>query len=175
MNKEQVFDELLVLKSQGGDSKAFGLLIKRWNKKLISFAHKFVRDQDAAKDIAQESWIAAYNNLHSLREIQKFKTWIYRLTYNKSMDFIRKNNRQIESFELNSEDEVNDGKWETVEHLLEHLPVQQKVILSLFYLEEQSIKQISEILNMPEGTVKSRIFYAREKLKKLYKEVTHEN
>jgi RNA polymerase sigma-70 factor (ECF subfamily) len=179
MNPDKIFDELLILKCQEGDGKAFELIIKRWNKKLISFAYKITRDLDSAHDIAQESWISIHKGLRKLQEPSKFSSWAFRITYNKSMDYLRYEKKQnqtelLTDHEALTVNEIDDDGWTTVSSLIENLPIQHKTILLLFYLEKQSIKEIAIILELPEGTVKSRIFYARELLKRKYKEVKNE-
>lgn len=175
MKKEAIFDELLVLKVQDGDSKAFGLLVNRWNKRIISFANKIVYDIDIAKDVAQDTWVAAFKNISNLRDAGKFSSWIFRLTHNKAIDIIRKQQLKTSEFKSDiAEHEEEDDPWKTVERQLKLLPADQKLILTLFYLEQQSLKQIADILKLPTGTVKSRLFYARENLKKKYKEVSYE-
>lgn len=180
MDKDKILDELLIYKCRDGDQKAFGLLIKRWNRKLISFAYKFSRDMDSARDIAQESWISIHKGLNRLNDPAKFSTWAFRIVYNKSMDHLRSQQKQSQ-IEASSDEivdnELNDHHHHdaaTVSELLAKLPVQHKTVLTLFYLEQQSIRDIASILKLPEGTVKSRIFYARELLKRIYKEVKNE-
>jgi len=175
IKKEAVFDELLVLKVQDGDAKAFSLIVNRWNKRLISFAYKIVHDVDVSKDVVQDTWVAAFKNISRLKDAGKFSSWIFRLTHNKAIDIIRK--QQLKTTEIEDdivEDVAEDDQWKNVERQLKILPADQKLILTLFYLEQQSLKQIADILKLPTGTVKSRLFYARENLKKKYKEVYYE-
>lgn len=178
MNKDKIFDELLILKCHEGDYRAFALLIKRWNKKLIYFACKFTHDIETAQDVVQNAWIAIHKGLYKLQDPSKFSTWAFRITYNKSMDALRsaKNKSEVTLNEkMDVEDSIEeDDSWNTISDLLKKLPEQYKLILTLFYLEQQSVKQIASVLKLPEGTVKSRIFYARELLKRKYKEVNHE-
>lgn len=179
MNKDKIFDELLIFKCREGDQKAFSLLISRWNKKLVFFAYKFTNDIESARDIAQESWISIHKGLNNLNDPAKFSTWAFRITYNKSMDYLRQQQRasQIETMPAeNTDDELEDYHDDaaTVSELLSKMPAQHKTILTLFYLEQQSIRQIASILKLPEGTIKSRIYYAREFLKRKYKEVKNE-
>ncbi|UII32834.1 sigma-70 family RNA polymerase sigma factor [Fulvivirga ulvae] len=179
MDKDKILDELLIYKCCDGDQKAFSILIGRWNKKLISFAYKFTRDMDSARDIAQESWISIHKGLNKLKDNAKFSTWAFRIVYNKSMDHLRSQQKQnqVESSATEvADDELDDQHHDaaTVSELLGKLPAQHKTVLTLFYLEQQSIRDIASILKLPEGTVKSRIFYARELLKRKYKEVKNE-
>jgi len=177
MRKNKVFDELLVLQYQQGNKQAFELLFKRWNKKLVSFAYKLTHDTDSAKDVVQDSWISIQKGIYKLKSPSKLSSWMFRVTYNKSIDYLRKKGKH-EQTELTSDiseaHEESEERWLGVEQILKRLPADQKVILTLFYLEEHSVKEIAEILDLKEATVKSRIFYAREKLKKKYKEVYHE-
>lgn len=179
MNKDKVFDELLILKCQEGDTKAFELLIKRWNKKLIYFACKFTHDIVVAQDVAQNTWIAIHKGLYKLQDPSKFSTWAFRITYNKTMDALRSTKAKSEVLledNIDIEDAIEpDDSWNTISELLKKLPEQHQLILTLFYLEQQSVKDIATVLKLPEGTIKSRIFYARELLKRKYKEVNHEN
>ncbi|HNP18038.1 MAG TPA: RNA polymerase sigma factor [Fulvivirga sp.] len=172
MNQDQIFDELLILKCREGDTKAFELLVKRWSKKLIFFAYKFTNNIEAARDVTQESWISIHKGLRKLQEPSKFKSWAFRITHNKSIDYLRQQKKQeLAEIEPVIEDDLDNDQWPTVNALLLNMPKQHKTVLTLFYLEQQSIRQIASILKLSEGTVKSRIFYAREHLKRKYKEV----
>jgi len=179
MNKQKTFTELLVMQAQNGSQKAFNLLVKRWNKRLISFAYKYLKDIDQAKDIAQDSWISIHKGLGRLSQPGKFDTWAFRITYNKVMDQFRQksefvSDEGLEVAESKELETIETERWSTVADIMKRLPPAHKAILKLFYLEQQSIKDISLILDLPEGTIKSRIFYARELLKKKYKEVYYE-
>ena len=185
LESAKVLEELLILRSQQGDRKAFAVLVKRWHPKLVRHVLFQIRDREAAQDIAQESWQSAIRGLSGLKDPSRFSSWIYRIAHNKAIDWIRKNKKEQKfkgNFEAEAERPVNDEPLiaeeltavERVKAALGRLPDQQKLILTLFYLEEQSLKDISRILSLPEGTVKSRLFYARELLKKKYQEVDHE-
>lgn len=116
MKKEAIFDELLVLKVQDGDSKAFSLLVTRWNKRIISFANKIVYDIDIAKDVAQDTWIAAYKNIPKLRDASRFSSWIFRLTHNKAIDIIRKQKLKTSEFKSDiAEHEEEEDPWKMIE------------------------------------------------------------
>ena len=179
MGLDKVFDELLVLRCHAGDRKALELLVKRWNKKFTSFSFKLVKDLQAAQDITQESWISILKGLKRIKDPGKFSTWAYRIVYNKSMDWLRGNKRNATLGQEvpDAPVEETDRKTEqekAVYRSLKELPEREKLILSLFYLEGHRVKEIAQILGIPAGTVKSRIYYAREHLKKIYKEVYHE-
>ena len=177
MKESKVFDELLIIRCNEGDEKAFELLVKRWNKKLLAFTYRFIKDIDTSKDIVQESWVSIFKSLANLREPSRFHSWAFRITYNKVIDQINKSKKNDEI--LNSNESINGNEDDSdnmeVSVYLNQLPSEQRTILTLFYLEELTIKDIAEILKTPAGTVKSRIFYAREKLKKIIKEKSYEN
>lgn len=161
-------------------------MMKKWHPKIIRYASLIVKDLEAAKDIAQECWQSIIKGLPQLKDPSVFSSWTYRIAHNKSIDWLRRNKRDRvfkEDF-LADQDELTDeitvtftdemSETEKLRATLNTLPDNHKLILTLFYLEEQSLKQIGKILSLPEGTVKSRLFYAREQLKKKYKELNHE-
>ena len=86
---DQIFDELLVMRYQTGDQKAFELLIKRWNPKIMSFAYRNIKDIQGSKDVAQEVWLAVIKGISSLFNNKNFGSWILGITHNKSMDWIK--------------------------------------------------------------------------------------
>ncbi|MEM7550536.1 MAG: RNA polymerase sigma factor [Bacteroidota bacterium] len=177
---ENIFDELLVIRCQKGDEKAFEIIVKRWNVRLIKFAYKQVRDMDVAKDISQESWATITKSIKKLNDPARFSSWAFRVTYSKSMDWLRKNQRtdsdQAEKLEYKEiEEEHNEEILLTLlKKAIRELPDKQRVVLDFFYTEGYNIFQIGEILKIPYGTVKSRLFKAREHLKRLIKQHSHE-
>lgn len=167
-------DEKLVLAYKAGDKKALAALVKRWHKLFCDKAYWLVKDKDVAKDIAQDSWTIIIHKIDRLKEPKQFKYWAYRIVCNKATDWLRlqsKNQKQTIGFnlEIKSNDEEyseNDKLKKTLLKALLELPTHQKNVVRLFYLESYSLKQISELLEISIGTVKSRLFHAREKLKK---------
>ena len=176
INPEKIFDGLLVLQCQNGNKEAFSLLVKRWHAKLCHQAYFYTKDKDIAKDIAQDSWKVIVKKIYSLNEPNSFGSWALTIVNRKAIDWIRKNKRNKEklhsyykdSLENNDKDYTynsNSNNSEGVLMAIKKLPDNQQIILTLFYLEECSIAEISTILKVSKGTVKSRLFYAREKLK----------
>jgi len=181
-SSEQIFDELLVIRCQEKDQEAIGLLWKRWQPKLLSWAFNFLKDRDQAYEIAQESWMSIFKSIHKLQDPAMFRFWAYRIVQRRSADAIRKLQRdrqaveeKIKSTDLSNNDE--NGQEEIIQRMLESiraLPVLHQEMLRLFYLEKHSVKMIAKQLDLPEGTVKSRLFYARKELKEKLKEMNHE-
>jgi len=176
-NTDKILDELLVLQYRTGKQNALALLAKRWNQKIIRQAYWHTQNFEASKDIAQESWLVIVKGLNGLREPQRFGMWALSITSKKAIDWIRMNQRERkhentkkeaqEEFSSSYKDEHKEEKINAVQLAMKDLPDEQRIVLSLFYLEEYSLKEISKIMNIPIGTVKSRLFNSREKLKNL--------
>ena len=166
-----------------GHSGALAVLVKRWHGKLCKQAYWYTKDYEASKDIAQECWESVIKKAHNLKDPKKFGSWILSIVKNKSIDWIRKQKWSITEIEIHridlkerANDEANSNAEATDRVLKEvqKLPGNQLIVLKLFYLEEYSLKQISNILKISKGTVKSRLFYAREKLKSTLKHRNYE-
>ena len=175
---EQILDELLVLKCQSGDERSLSILVKRWHSKLLRQANRHLYDSEASKDVVQESWQAIIKGLGKLNDSSKFGVWALSITSRKAIDWIRKKQtsrkRENDEIEFQLEHAIDQGDekeilLEKVSAALKTLPSDQKIVLSMFYLESYSIVEIGEILSLPAGTVKSRLYYAREHLKKIIK------
>lgn len=183
MSTDQAIDEKLVKAYKAGDKKALAALVKRWHKLFCNKAYWLVKDKDAAKDIAQDSWTTIINKIENLKEPKQFKYWAYRIVCNKSMDWLRmqskKNNNTIGyDVEIESEDKIyseNKHLKLRLSKAINELPTSQKAVVKLFYIESYSLNQISELLDISVGTAKSRLFHAREKLKKELKTNYYEN
>ncbi|OEK04002.1 RNA polymerase sigma factor [Roseivirga misakiensis] len=175
-SSDQIFDELLVIRCQEGDQEATGLLWKRWNPRVIKWSFSFLRDQEEAYEIAQESWISIFKSIHKLKDPALFRFWSYRIVQRRSADFIKKQQRERQAAEnaqkeLDTEgDSGNDDAVGKMLSSIKALPLLHQEMLRLFYLEKYSIKMMSSLLDLPEGTIKSRLFYARKELKKNIKD-----
>jgi RNA polymerase sigma factor (sigma-70 family) len=180
---DSTVDGWLVLQYQSGNNKALPLLVRRWHKKFCNGAFWVTRDAAASKDIAQESWKVIIEQLKRLKDEKSFGSWALTIVHRRSIDWIRANKK--ESKKLNkyyNEQSVIEEEESDNEHLkkellkaIKALPEQQQTVIRLFYIEDYSLREISEILNISIGTVKSRLFHAREKLKLILKNRTHEN
>lgn len=172
-----IFTEWLVLGCQQGDKKAFHQLVKQWHPKIVSHAFRYSKSRQAAKDIAQETWSSVLKGISSLQDPARFAVWIHQIVYHKSVDWIRRTqkNRSLDTHDvkesLYNQNESNGDEVARMMIHLNQLPADQKMVLTLFYLEQHNIIEIAEILAIPEGTVKSRLFNARETLKKKLKQI----
>ena len=165
---EQLVDEILVMDSQSGSVKAMEMLVSRWQKRLWQYAYRLIGNSEGAWDVTQESWLGIIKGLRKLHDPANFRAWAYRITTKKSIDWARKRkaDKQISIEEI--QDHQHKAKDDTgVKELLEKLDIRRKVVLSLYYFEQLSVPEISVALNIPNGTVKSRLHSARKELKEL--------
>jgi RNA polymerase sigma-70 factor (ECF subfamily) len=175
--REHILDELLVLQIQDGDMEAFSLLVKRWQPAVLRQSYRLTRDIEAAHDVAQEAWHAIAKGIYNLKAPEAFKTWMFRIVSNKSANWIKDQQKQrqlIQETEIElvapvSTDETSDV--DVIKHALNQLPAKSRTILSMFYLDRSSVKEIAEVLSLSVGTVKSRLFYARKMLKENFENI----
>jgi len=162
-------DELLVMDAQDGNADAMEKLVSRWQKRLWHHAYRLAGDTDAAWDITQQSWLGIIKGLRKLHDPANFKAWAYRITTNKSVNWIKKRQAithiSIEELQLNKREEKKDIG---VKELLQKLEPKKRAVLSLYYFEQLNVAEISEVLNIPAGTVKSRLHNARKEFKELW-------
>ncbi|MFD5853488.1 sigma-70 family RNA polymerase sigma factor [Cytobacillus pseudoceanisediminis] len=165
--------EKKVKKAKRGNEKAFQELIQDEKNKLFRMAYLYVKNEDDALDIVQDTIYKAFISIKQLKNHQYFSTWISRILINVALDFIKKNKRTIP---FNDVDGFHrDRNLRTEEKLdlleaIERLEVQYKTVIILRYYKDLSIKQIAEILKCPEGTVKTRLHRAINQLKSDLKE-----
>ena len=177
-------DKLLVLSYQTGNQKSLALLVKRWHKKLCLQAFWYTKDMESAKDIVQDAWQTIIDKIHSLQRAESFGSWAMTIVTRRAIDHVSKRERsmgRLKTASLTSDDdEQSTGEMYGQSTLLKlrtaigQLSDDKRIVLTLFYIEEYSLSEISEITGVSVGTVKTRLFRAREKLKKLLKTNDHE-
>jgi RNA polymerase sigma factor (sigma-70 family) len=169
-----ILDEYLVVRCQLGDAKAFGHLVDRWQPRLLRHARCFTRDAEAARDVAQESWLAIVKGLRTLHDPANFRSWAFRIVANKARDWVRREGarrRITRRAEAAPHDRVTQSDVvDRVRAGLRELEPDQRCVLGWFYLEEMTVAEIAEALGIPEGTVKSRLHYAKNALRARLKE-----
>jgi len=157
------------------NKEVYGEIIKRYQDKLMRYALYLVRNNNQAVDVVQEAFIKAYINLNGFNIKKKFSSWIYRIVHNEAMNFIKKNKREvplIEAIDLsggkNVEKDLEKKEIIKMAHdCLDKMPIIYSEPLTLFFLEEKSYEEISDILRMPAGTVAVRISRAKTLMKKI--------
>ena len=178
-------DAMLVERARAGDQRAFELLVIKYQRRIERLIGRMVRDVDLVEDIAQETFIRAYRALHQFRGDAQFYTWLYRIAVNTAKRFLLKlkndpavfqgalqsNQEEDETFQRKSEPSTDETPesvlaakeiGEAVNAALEALPNDLKQALTLREIEGLSYEEIADVMNCPLGTVRSRIFRARE-------------
>lgn len=169
---ERSFNEWLVLESQRGETDAFNTLMKNWEQRYFLYALNRLTSREAARDVVQESLISISKGLHRLADPAAFPKWSFRIVERRCADCLRKTIRDrefIQAQEELPEIEIRDGIEEqlTVEQLLSKMDSSLAAVLRLYYLEALTIQEIAEVNDVPAGTVKSRLFYARKMMSNL--------
>lgn len=179
---KKLSDEELVDVIRSQNQELFKELMQRYQNKLLRYASYFVRDQEKAEDVVQEAFIKTFINLQGFNTKKKFSSWIYRIVHNEAINQIKRSKKEI-SLESNlwireklvddtnlEEDFVRKQAREILILCLEELPLIYRVILTLFYLEEKSYEEISDILRIPVGTVGARINRGKKIMRKIWQQ-----
>ncbi|MES1047646.1 sigma-70 family RNA polymerase sigma factor [Heyndrickxia oleronia] len=156
-----------IKKAKKGDEKAFQQLIQEEKNKLFRIAYLYVKNENDALDIVQETVYKAFISIKQLKEPNYFSTWLTRILINCALDFIRKNKNIIPFAEVEDTSEERqpiEEKLDLVE-AIRKLENPYKTVIILRYYKDLTIKQIADLLNCPEGTVKTNIHRAISKLK----------
>ncbi len=187
----QVLTELLVLRAQAGQRDAIGLLVRMWYERLLRHARRTTGTEDAALDVLQEAWLEICRGLHQLDDPARFGPWAYRIVTRRCARWVHKQQRrrqveqahfehaQIEQAQSSAHGErtseadatARSDTTDAVRTALRRLPAEQQAILELRYVEDFSIEQIATALGIAAGTVKSRLFHARQHLRNFLKKV----
>ena len=173
--------DALIGRVLGGDINAYELIIKEYEKKVYNLALRYMKNHDDALDVSQDVFLQVYQNLSQFRGDAQFSTWIYRVTYNKCVDALRKNQKIRKNVAMSIDDEnffeTASGKesleqnyecretLSAVMSIIDTLPDEQKDVVLLRYIKDLSYAQIAQVLDIAEGTVKSRLNRARLKIK----------
>ena len=181
-------DQLLVEKALTGDQKAFRLLLKKHQSAIHHVIFKLVRNQEESWDLVQETFLKAFCSLSSYKKDYRFTTWLYKIATNCSIDYLRK--KKINALSLDQPIETKEGSvsmelpdWScnpeadldlrqkgiSINQAIESLPKKYREVIIYRHKEDKSYQEIAGILGLPVGTVKARIFRARELLKKKLK------
>jgi RNA polymerase sigma-70 factor (ECF subfamily) len=173
----QLVDELLVMEAQSGNRNAFEALVSRWQKRLWQYAHRLTGSSEGAWDVTQESWLGIVRGIRRLNDPARLRPWLYRIVTNKANDWIR-TAAQIRALPTEvAPRRAPDGPSGVdvstdLEGILRQLPVRSRVVLTLYYLEGLGLSEVARVLDVPAGTVKSRLYHARNEFKELWPQST---
>ena len=177
MEQDKVSDAILVLNCQRRDKAAFRELVNRWEPRLYYYLRRIVENENDVWDVLQETWLAVFQNIRKLQDPLKFSAWLYQISHNKAVNLLRKENRYTqmtveqtaEYCQNNTTDLAVEEQTELVHELLDKLKLAHREVLTLHFLEGFSIQEMARIIGISEGTAKSRLYYAKNKLYKALK------
>ena len=161
-----------------GDLAAFSKLVDKHKDMVYAVALKLLRNHADAEDIAQESFIKAYQQMSSFKQESKFSTWLYTITYRTALYHIRKNRidtrymdfKDNEKFQSDTITPIESYKIKEqqkfIKEVVDALPTMEGLLVTLFYIDENSVEEISSITNLSATNIKVKLFRARKKLKK---------
>ena len=162
----------IITQIKNGAEQAFAELIEQYKLPIYKTAKSILKDEDDVCDAIQDTALSIYKNIPNLKNEEYFKTWVIRITINKCYDILKKHKLNNEKMlkaqedvsELHTNFDNNVILQTDLQTTLELLEEDLKIVTVLYYYNDLSISEISDILNIPKGTVKSRVFRAREKL-----------
>lgn len=180
-NPSEDLDQALVRRVQQGDKSAFDLLVIKYQHKIVHLVDRYVKDPAEAEDVAQETFIKAYRALADFRGESAFYTWLYRIAINTAKNFLLSRSRRFYDYELDVQDAeqvesaqqlkdldtpenllMNEQIANVIKTAIEKLPEEMRIAITLREFEGMSYEEIAEAMDCPIGTVRSRIFRARE-------------
>ena len=193
MSDQNLLDEQLVERVQRGDKNAFNLLVKKYQHKVVNLVARYVNNPGDVPDVAQEAFIKAYRALPTFRGESAFYTWLYRIAVNTAKNYLTSQGRRPPSSDVEADEAEYYGGGEALQEVatpenlaltdeikrtvftaIEALPEDLRTAITLRDMEGLSYEEIAEIMDCPVGTVRSRIFRAREAIdKKLQPLIEH--
>ena len=185
MSTTEQTDSQLVERVQRGDKRAFDLLVLKYQHKIVGLVGRYIRDSEEVKDVTQEAFIKAYRALPRFRGDSAFYTWLYRIAINTAKNYLVSRSRRPPDRDIDLSDGefqpdsavlrdvagpegvlVKDQLEAVIYSVIENLPDELKVAVTLREFEGMSYEEIAEVMECPLGTVRSRIFRAREAIEK---------
>jgi RNA polymerase sigma-70 factor (ECF subfamily) len=184
-NIQSLTDVELIAKAISGREDGFEELVRRYQRPITNYVFRMLNDYDASLDVTQEVFIKVYNSLSRYSSEYKFSTWLYRIAHNAAIDFIRRRSPNEQSIETENKDgayqlqiespnptpeqERERSEWRTeIEAVVKCLPAVYRELILLRHSQDLSYDEIAEITNLPLGTVKNRLFRAREMMREIF-------
>jgi len=176
-------DEQVARDVQAGEAEAFGVLIERYEAKLKRYARKFLTYQEDIEDLVQDVFIKAYTNIQSFDPAQRFSPWIYRIAHNTFVNELKRKQRggfalfdadtilpQLPAKETADSSTLTAELQNELDSLLHELPAKYREVLVLYYIEELSYQEMSDIMQIPLSTVGARVSRGRAKLRACFEQ-----
>ena len=186
-NIKTLTDVELIAKAIRGREDGFEELVRRYQRPITGYVFRMLNNYDAALDVTQEVFIKVYNSLEKYSSEYKFSTWLYRIAHNAAIDWMRRNSvsqtsleaenadgtfqLQIESSQPTPEQDRERSEWRTeIDLVVKCLPTAYRELILLRHTQDLSYDEIAEVMNLPLGTVKNRLFRAREMMREMFVE-----
>jgi len=170
---ERIYERLLVVRAQAGDETAFAELVERYSPRLRYFLRKLLASADGAEDALQDVWLDVFRHLPRLADPQALVAWLYRIARDRAFGRLRKARRAEQPLdesqvvdEAADEDDFSPEDAARIHAALDELPPEQREVLVLRFLEEMSYEQIARVVGCQLGTVRSRIHYGKQALRR---------
>ncbi|MBX2828020.1 MAG: RNA polymerase sigma factor [Flavobacteriaceae bacterium] len=170
-------DQYLIAQIKQGDTQAFATLVERYKDYVFTIVIRVVKVREEAEEVAQDTFIKAYESLESFRGESKFSSWLYSIAYRKALDRVRKNKRQQTTDLLEEITEGDAGNIDNALQLMEsqerkekirqsimQLPEIDATLITLYYFEDQSVKEIAQVTGLSEDNIKIKLYRSRKKL-----------
>ena len=182
---QSLTDVELIAKAISGREDGFEELVRRYQRPITNYVFRMLNDYDASLDVTQEVFIKVYNSLSRYSSEYKFSTWLYRIAHNAAIDYIRRRSPNEQSIETENKDgayqlqiespnptpeqDRERSEWRTeIEAVVKCLPSVYRELILLRHAQDLSYDEIAEITNLPLGTVKNRLFRAREMMREIF-------
>ncbi|MBX3288596.1 MAG: sigma-70 family RNA polymerase sigma factor [Acidobacteria bacterium] len=182
LNNASGADIRLVAEALSGSEASFEALVQKYQRPIVAYVFRILGDYDASLDVTQEVFIKVYNSLDKYSSEYKFTTWLYRIAHNAAIDHIRRHSVTLQSIETENaegsyelqiesplpspEKEREQNEWRTeIEAVIRCLPVPYRNLILLRHSQDLSYDEIAEVTGLPLGTVKNRLFRAREMMR----------
>ena len=185
---ENTDDQHIIDLVKKGHIQSYSILVDRYKNMIYSLCFKMIKNKEEAEEAAQDSFIKAFKNIDKFKNESKFSTWLYKVAYNTCLDSLKKINKTqhvelVESYASNHykrEDSIagflaDDLQEQIIQNCLSQLPGDENLIITLFYFEELSIEEISEIINLKPNNIKVKLHRIRKKLALLLKDKLESN
>src|SRR5688572_26933161 len=183
-NIKNLTDVELIAKAIRGREDGFEELVRRYQRPITAYVYRMLNDYESSLDVTQEVFIKVYNSLEKYSSDYKFSTWLYRIAHNAAIDYMRRNSANLQSLEteneegayqlqlesplLTPEQERERSEWRSeIEAVVKCLPAVYRELILLRHAQDLSYDEIAEVTNLPLGTVKNRLFRAREMMRQI--------
>lgn len=184
-NIKSLTDIELIAKAIRGREDGFEELVRRYQRPITAYVYRMLNDYESSLDVTQEVFIKVYNSLEKYSSDYKFSTWLYRIAHNAAIDHMRRNSANLQSLEtendegayqmqiesplLTPEQERERSEWRSeIEAVVKCLPSVYRELILLRHAQDLSYDEIAEVTNLPLGTVKNRLFRAREMMREIF-------